>query len=53
MSHIFAMPNNSEDTVYEEIVGLPGAVLTYVDALGEPIDPARFNNGVVIWSSEV
>ncbi|KAH9971486.1 hypothetical protein BGW80DRAFT_1561503 [Lactifluus volemus] len=25
----------------------------YVDALGEPIDPARFDNGIVIWSSEV
>ncbi|KAH9971469.1 hypothetical protein BGW80DRAFT_1460438 [Lactifluus volemus] len=24
----------------------------YVDALGEPIDSARFDNGIVIWSSE-
>ncbi|KAH9971495.1 hypothetical protein BGW80DRAFT_1320386 [Lactifluus volemus] len=23
-----------------------------VDALGEPIDPAWFDNGIVIWSSE-
>jgi hypothetical protein len=25
----------------------------YVHALGEPIDPARFDNGIISWSSEV
>jgi hypothetical protein len=49
MSRVFAMPD--EGAVYEEIVGLNRAQ-GYVDALGEPIDPARFDNGVVIWSSE-
>ena len=50
MLHVFAIPD--EDAVYEEIVGLYQAQ-GYIDALGEPIDPARFDNGVVIWSSEV
>jgi tRNA threonylcarbamoyladenosine dehydratase len=49
MLRVFAMPDSG--AVYEEIVGLNRAQ-GYVDALGEPIDPARFDNGVVIWSSE-
>ncbi|KAH9971571.1 hypothetical protein BGW80DRAFT_1561572 [Lactifluus volemus] len=49
VSRVFAMPE--EDAVYEEIVGLNRAQ-GYVDALGEPIDPARFDKGIVIWSSE-
>jgi hypothetical protein len=49
MSHVFSMPD--EAAVHEEILGLNRAQ-GYVDALGEPIDPARFDNGIVIWSSE-
>ncbi|KAH9974474.1 hypothetical protein BGW80DRAFT_1458523 [Lactifluus volemus] len=42
ISRVFAMPG--EDAVYEEIVCF-NRVQGYVDALGEPIDPALFDNG--------
>jgi hypothetical protein len=48
MSRIFAIPN--EGVVYEELGVAPPH--DYVDALGEPIDPARFDSRIVIWSSE-
>ncbi|KAH9974461.1 hypothetical protein BGW80DRAFT_1491956 [Lactifluus volemus] len=49
ISRVFAIPD--ADAVYEDPLGFNRAK-GYVDALGEPIDPARFRNGVVIWSSE-
>ncbi|KAH9974448.1 hypothetical protein BGW80DRAFT_1251654 [Lactifluus volemus] len=49
MSRVFAM--HDADAVYEDPLGFYEAQ-GYVDALEEPIDPARFKNGVVIWSSE-
>ena len=48
LSRVFAVPD--EGAVYEELGVAPPH--DYVDALGEPIDPARFDNRVVIWSSE-
>jgi hypothetical protein len=42
---IFVMPD--ENAVYEEIVGLNRAQ-SFVNALGELIDPTLFNNGIVI-----
>jgi tRNA threonylcarbamoyladenosine dehydratase len=50
MSRVFAMPD--ADAVYEDPLGFYEAQ-GYVDALGEPVDPARFKSGVIIWSSEV
>ncbi|KAH9952357.1 hypothetical protein BGW80DRAFT_1470261 [Lactifluus volemus] len=49
MSCVFAMPN--EAAVHEETLGINRAQ-GYVNTLGEPIDPARFDNGIIIWSSE-
>jgi hypothetical protein len=48
MSPVFAM--SDEYAMYEE-VGLNRAQGD-ADALGEPIDPTRSDNGIVIWSSE-
>ena len=48
MSHVFAMPD--ERAVYWELD--VARQHDYVDPLGEPIDPARFDNGIVMWSPE-
>jgi hypothetical protein len=41
---------SDEGAVYEELGVAP--LHGHVDAVGEPIYPTRFENGVVIWSSE-
>jgi len=47
MSRIFSRP----DEAYEADLGLTSPQ-GYVYALGEPIDPARFDTGIVISSSK-
>jgi hypothetical protein len=47
MSRIFSRPDKGCEAVLG--VTLPRG---YVDTLGEPIDPARFDTGIVISSSE-
>jgi hypothetical protein len=47
MSHVFSRPDGG----HEADLGL-NPPQGYVDALGEPINPARFDNGIIISSSE-
>ncbi|KAH9971508.1 hypothetical protein BGW80DRAFT_442981 [Lactifluus volemus] len=47
MSHVFSRP----DEGHEADLGL-NPPQGYVDALGEPINPARFDNGIIISISE-
>jgi tRNA threonylcarbamoyladenosine dehydratase len=49
MCGVFATPD--ERTVYEAVLGLTPPQ-GYVDALGEPIDPALLNSHIVIKSPE-